>query len=155
MLPLGQDFWGLAYVAYWRNHNEYTALERTNRLTPDGEYWWARWKRHRLMALEAPTLGQFSVSQRTCTGKELLVNYQTERGGWVQFELADGTYNRKNVEAAPPLPGYSFEHCTPLRGDSLAQEVVWNGGSGLSAFAWKSLLVRVKMARAKLFALAI
>jgi hypothetical protein len=155
LLPLGEERWGLAYAANWHNHNEYGALLQSHRPAPDGEFWWAKWKRDRLVAVEAPTLGHFSVSQRPCAGKQLLVNCQTERGGWLQFELLDGTYNRKNVEAGPAYAGYSFADCDPLRGDLLAHEVTWRGKSDLSGFAGKSVLMRVKMARAKLFALAI
>jgi hypothetical protein len=154
LLPLGEDGYGLAYLANRRNHNEWD-WKRHRVIGPDGEYWWAKWKRDRLVALEADAVGKATLVERPCVGDRLLANFWTEPGGWLLFELTPEIPNRTGWEQPPAIPGYSFSDCAPLQGDSLAQPVTWNGKADLSALKGTDVVIRVKMVRAKLFALAI
>lgn len=155
LLPLLGDRWGLGYAAYGRKHNQWDWDHYRPGGGADGEYWWAIWRPHRLMGLEAPDSGHFTLAQRVCTGERLLVNFKTQPGGWLRFELAQEVRGLGIPEQAPPLPNHSFERCEPLQGDSLSSPVTWQGTSDLSGLKGARLTVRVRMFRAKLFAFAI
>jgi hypothetical protein len=107
------------------------------------------------VALEAPLAGAVTLLERPCAGKELRVNFRTESGGWLQFELAPGIPNRSGPEAPAPIPGFSFAECDPLQGDALNQPVTWRGRSDLSSLRGSRVVLRVRMMRAKLFATAL
>ena len=154
LLPLGEERWGLGFTAYRRSHSQWDWEHYRPVGGPDGEYWWAVWPPHRLMALEAPAAAHLTLTERRCTGKQLLANFRTEPGGWIQFELARHAARSTDVDTAPPLPGHSFSQCDPLRGDSLAQPVTWAGSSDLSSLKGVNIAVRVRMFRTKLFAIA-
>jgi hypothetical protein len=120
---------------------------------PDGEYRWAIWKPNRLVALEAPLEGQFTTIERICQGERLLLNFETDRGGWVKVSLAQRP-------ATPPAPaveleGYSMSDCDVLEGDEISKAVTWKGRSDLSALKGRAVSVRIHMAKAKLFWLAL
>ena len=114
---------------------------------------WATWKENRLVALQADAEGACSVRLPRFSATEILVNYQTERGGWIKMELIP-TEKFWPPEHAEPLPGYSFEDCAPLEGDSLSEPVVWGGKTDLSELAGKDIAIRVRMLRAKLYAIS-
>jgi len=63
--------------------------------------------------------------------------------------------NRGGWSEAPAIPGRSFDECEPLRGDSLSQAVTWKDKADLSDLKGSNVAIRVRMERAKLFALAI
>jgi hypothetical protein len=137
------------------NHNQFDWKKwRSVSELPD-ESWWAAWKPHRLVALEAVHEGRVALLERECRGERLLVNYSTAAGGWLRLELTDVLPNRTEIDALPPMPGYSFADCAPLRGDSLDAAVAWRGSSSLAPLKGRQVVVRVQMFRAKLFATAI
>ncbi len=154
LVPLGKDRWGLPLQAFRRNHNQFD-WSQWRPLGPDGEFWWATWKPHRLVALEAAHEGRFALLERECSGQRLLVNYSTAAGGWLRFELTDVLPNRTETDVLPPIAGYSFADCLALRGDSLDAAVTWQDSSSLAPLKGRQVVVRVQMFRAKLFATAI
>jgi hypothetical protein len=83
----------------------------------------------------------------------MLLNYQAARDGWVRVELIEpALWPPGHLD---PLEGYSFADCEPLRGDSLAGAVRWNGSADLSAFKGRDLCARVELCRAKLFSIQV
>jgi hypothetical protein len=155
LMPLGSDAIGVVYMGYRHNHNQ-SDWVKANRPSDLGEKcYWAKWQRDRLVALEAPVGGQMTLIERPCAGGRLLANFRTETEGWLLFELTAGVPNRGGWSEAPAIPGRSFDECEPLRGDSLSQAVTWKGKADLSDLKGSSLAIRVRMERARLFALAI
>ncbi|MCZ6676835.1 MAG: hypothetical protein O7E52_06260 [Candidatus Poribacteria bacterium] len=149
LVPLSDEEWGLPYLGNYDRHDWGGWPE----IKPDGEYRWAIWKRGRLVALEAPIEGQFTMVERICQGDRLLLNYRTEPGGWIQVALA-------LPPSTPPAPvkeleGYGLTDCDILEGDELERAVTWRGNASLSALKGRRISVRIRMARAKLFSMAL
>ena len=152
LVPLDADTWGLAVYAY--NHDHSGTL-KTSGQSGDGELCWARWKRDRLVALEAPAAGRCTLLTPVCADGRLLLNYQTDPGGWIRCELVRQVPNRGGSAEPEPIPGFEFDSCTPLTGDQLGGVVSWQSGADLSALEGLSFAVRVHMFRARLFALTV
>ncbi len=111
------------------------------------------WKRDRLVALEAPIEGKATTIARICQGRELRLNFQTNRAGWIKVEIVTPpTEPNKSIDA---LEGFSLAEADALSGDELDQVVTWNGKSDLSSLRGKQLALRLHMARAKVFSVAI
>ena len=148
LFPLVEDRWGVLYRSMNLRHNEDGQRELS---TEQIQYAWAMWKRDRLVALEACDEGRVTLNRRRCQGERMLLNHQTARDGWIRVELIEpALWPPAHLE---PLEGYSFADCEPLRGDSLAGEVRWNGSADLSAFKGRDLCARVELCRAKLFSI--
>ena len=148
LVPIG-DEWGIACLGVNRLHDwgGYPKAE------PDGEYCWAMWKPERLVALEAPLEGQFTTIERICQGERLLLNFETDPGGWIKVALVERP-------GTPPAPvpewkGYELDACDVLDGDRVSQEVSWKGSADLSALKGRRVAVRIRMAKARLYSLAI
>ena len=91
--------------------------------------------------------------QRPCAGKELRLNYRTEKDGWVKVELV-------NPPVTPPRPvqafeGFGLDAAETLSGDELSRVVRWNGKSDLSMLRGKEVSVRLHLNRAKVFSTAL
>jgi hypothetical protein len=155
LVPLGGERWGLPLNASRSNHNQFDWKKRRSVSELPNESWWATWKPHRLVALEAAHEGRVALLERECSGQQLVVNYSTAAGGWLRFELTDVLPNRTEIDALPPMPGYSFADCVPLQGDSLDAAVTWQASSSLAPLKGRQIVVRVQMFRARLFATAI
>ncbi len=148
LTPVGEE-WGLPYLGYSERHD----WGGDPSSEPDGEYRWALWKPDRLVALEAPTEGQFTTVERVCQGERLLLNFQTGSAGWVRVALTQ----RPSSSGTPvaELEGYGMADCDVLEGDDVSRGVTWRGGGDLSALKGRSVSVRIRMARAKVFSLAL
>ena len=147
LVPLGKE-WGLPYFGGGQRHDTWGAGPYFG-----NEFRWAMWKPDRLVALEAPTQGQLTTIERICQGKELRLNFQTEVGGWVRVGLA-------HKPTTPPtqvqeLKGYGIEDCDVMEGDEISKAVTWRGEGDLSALKGREISVRIRMARAKLFSVAL
>nr|AGC72441.1 hypothetical protein [uncultured bacterium A1Q1_fos_493] len=151
LIPLTDNRWGLLcrYEAVMHNESYYYSPpgERT------GSVGWATWPRDRLVALAAPLEGQVTLNKQRCSGEPLLLNYQTEANGWIQVELIEPTLWPPARLA--PIPGYAFADCTPLQGDNSASAVHWQGSADLSALRGREICMRIRLCRAKLFALSL
>ena len=91
--------------------------------------------------------------QRVCHGSEMRMNFATERGGWVRVELVYTPQTPPQpVEA---YPGFGLEEADPLVGDDLSRVVTWKGCGDLSSLKGKEVSIRIHMARARLFSIAI
>ena len=111
LVPLGEQ-WGIACLGVERLHD--WAEYRNPKSEPDGEYCWALWKPERLVALEAPLEGQFTTTERICHGGRLLLNFDTEPGGWIKVALVE----RPGTPPAPvpELPGFEMGLVSRIRG---------------------------------------
>ena len=95
--------------------------------------------------------GQCALVGRPCLGMNLVLNYKTEPGGWIRVELAKDTAG----PGGDPFAGFSLDECMPLHGDELDGMATWKVGADLSRLAGRSVVVRLRMFRAKLYATAI
>lgn len=116
------------------------------------EWRWAIWGADRLVALEAPVQGKVTLVEQTASGKELLANYATAKGGWLKIELV----RTPSTPASPveAFEGFGLADADPLVGDERAGVATWRGRSDLSALAGRKVSVRITMSRAKLFSIS-
>lgn len=153
LIPLGDDWWGLAYFGHRRCHWDFDYKAWTFR-EPSGAYHWAMWKRDRLVGLEAPVEGRVTMLDRICAGKELRLNFQTSAGGCIRAELVRSV-GVAQAQPSPPIEGFSFAECDPLSGDSLSVPVTWGESGSLSNLKGCNVLVRLHLVKAKVFSVAL
>lgn len=141
--------WGLMYMSTLHCHNDEPFK------APSGHhascYRLARWKPHRLVGISAADEGRFTLKSLDCRGGDLKLNYRTEPGGWVRVELTDRESGYPPNEV-PSLLGYSFADCDPMQGDEIERTVTWKGSSAFPALPDKKVVIRIRMARATVFA---
>ena len=111
------------------------------------------------MSLEAEAEGYCSTVPLTFEGGRLEVNAWTRFGGEIQVEVVDAsreTTGRASdgVVGVPskPIEGRTFDDSDSISGDVLKHTVTWNGESDLSAWAGKPVRLRLRMRRARLYA---
>jgi hypothetical protein len=152
LVPLGEDRWGLLTLGVPYPHNKFAA-----EFAKPQEYFWATWKRDRLVALEADDYGEVALTEQPCAGEQLHLNLKTlQPGSFVKVEIVDGSLpDRARAALRPALAGYAFDDCEAVSGDHLAAVVRWKGKSDLSALRGKKIHLRLRMARAKLFAVTL
>ena len=145
LIELPDGYWATLYDATSWLHNAGETMPGGN-----GQIRWARWLPHRLCGLEAANEGQFTIQTIIRTKKELRLNYRCAPGGWVKTELISAIPSRLNPDGEG-VPGFTFEECDRLTGDSLDQVVTWQGKSDISAVG-ETVAIRLKMFQAKVFA---
>ncbi len=74
---------------------------------------------------------------------EVYVNADVADGGEVRLELLDGD--------CQPIPGYGLGDCLPIRGDSTAHRVTWQGGPASSPPIHRPIRWRLAATRAKVY----
>ena len=152
IVPLDDETWGLMFVGNPGRH-DFRTDPMDDRPREPADWRWATWKRERLVALESSGEARFTTVQRTCSGAEMRLNYQTETGGWVKVELVHPPVTPpKPVE---PFPGFGSNEADVMVGDELSRVVSWKGQSDLSELKGREVSVRIHMARAKLYSIAI
>lgn len=149
LIAPGDGTWRLAFAGMCHPHD---FRDRGAPYPQDGEWRWAQWGEDRLAGLEAGGEGRVTLVQRRCAGRQLRLNYRTERGGWIKAELVQtpGT-PPKPVEA---LPGFSLEEAEPLCGDKLWEAAHWKGNSSLETLKGREVSVRLHLHRAEVFAIS-
>ena len=122
----------------------------------------ATWRRDGFVSLESPDEGGFTTIPITFQGSRLTVNAWTRFGGEIRFELADASPEHmgrfgegRPAESATAIPGRSFDACDPFTGDSVSHTVTWNGEADISQWATRPVRLRVRMRRARLYALRV
>ena len=147
LVELSDDRWGLMTMGCPHPHNLFNH-------TLSHDFFWATWKRDRLVAWEADDYAEFALSEQECAGEQLRLNFATHQpGAFVKVEIVDGGLpSRATAAAPPPVPGFSFDDCDALSGDELDAVVSWKGKTDLSALAGKKVHLRFRMARTRLFA---
>lgn len=103
------------------------------------------WPKGRIVAMEAPSLGEFATVGIMPPGRKLLLNAEIRRAGSLAIEVADLGGN--------PLPGRSFEDCDRLVGDLYLAPVTWKGQADLGNPDGSPVVLRFKMDTARLYSL--
>lgn len=148
-LPDGQ--WGMLQEgASWLHNFRPGASPNPlpDRLT--GQIRWSRWQPHRLVGLDAPAEGTFTIPAIARHGDTLRLNYRCRPGGSIAVELIRAIPSRLNPDAEG-VAGFTFAECDRLVGDSLDQTVTWQGRSDFSELG-ESLAIRVRLFGATVFA---
>ena len=151
LVELPDGHWGCPYTGNYAIHG-YPA-DKEDELFPKRrprQIRWALWRPHRLCGLRAEAEGRFTVPALYRAQDELRLNYRCEPGGWIQVELLDKATSLM-VPDTDPAPGFSFDECERLTGDSEDRVVTWKGGSDISALG-DVVSIRIRMLGAKLFA---
>ncbi len=150
----------LPISATWHTHNEgHYGVTRTSG-THGGHWSTATWRKDGFVSLEARDAGSFSTVPITFEGGKLTINAWTRFGGEISFELADASGEHMGkfgqgvtAEQATAIPGRTFEDCDPFTGDSTCHTVTWNGEADISEWTNRPMRLRVRMRRARLYAI--
>lgn len=149
LIELPNGYWGSLYGGSSRLHNAPKNGWR-NPTAQDPQIRWALWQPHRFCGIESVGEGRFTIPTVNRNRKELKLNYRCKPGGWIRVELINRTTSRPQLDTGG-MPGFDFETCDTLTGDSLDQVVKWQGNSDISSIG-KTLAIRLKMFQAKIFA---
>jgi hypothetical protein len=103
------------------------------------------WRKDGFISLEVTTEGRRSTVPITFTGSHLLVRAWTQFGGELAFELA--------LSSGEFIPSFTFEDNDPVSGDAPAHVVTWRGRSDVSQWAGREVRLRMRMRRARIYAL--
>ena len=150
----------LPISATWHTHNEgHYGVTRTSG-THGGHWSTATWRTDGFVSLEARDAGSFATVPITFEGGKLTINAWTRFGGEISFELADASSEHMGkfgqgvaAETATAISGRSFDDCDAFTGDSTCHTVTWNGESDISQWANRPMRLRVRMRRARLYAI--
>lgn len=149
LVPLAEEQWGLMFCGIYDLHDWHNRYDSGK----PSEWRWALWKPNRLAALEAPEEGRVTLAERECSGQQLRLNYQTQKeGGWIRVELVEPPVSPPAEVKA--IEGFGLEEADVLRGDEVSAPVTWNGNGDLSALKGRTISIRIRMARAKVFSTA-
>ena len=113
----------------------------------DSRYYigYAVWPKGRIVALEAEGLGEFSMVGIVPPGNRLRINAVTKRTSSI-LVAACGMKGE-------PLPGRSFEDCTPIIGDQYQTLVTWGEHEDMGIEPGQPVVLKFKLNQAKIFAL--
>ena len=159
LVELDNDTWAIITMGCLHAHNSLVSTSPEGSLRKmmeyPSEFFWATWKRDRLVAIEADDYAEFAMSELECAGGHLKLNFKTHQpGAHIKVEIVDGGIPHRSSAAHPPaLTGFSFDDCDTLAGDELDGLVSWRGNADLSGLKGKNIHLRFRMARAKLFAI--
>ena len=142
LVLLKGDNFALPCVAYPFTHNDYIPGAKDYA----GGYFWATWKKDRLVAIEASEEGAFSLPVVAHRINKLYLNFTTKPAGMIGVQIS---------EKGKAIPGYTFADCSPICGDELRYPVTWRGKEEISVTKGEHTVVQFKMRQAKLFALYI
>ena len=150
LIRLNERQWGIVMHG---NHDLHDWNHRVH--NKRGFDWrWATWERDRLVALHAEGEGRVTLVERVCQGKDLRINFKTQKeGGWVKVELIE-------PPTSPPVPtkviqGYGLKEADLLRGNDHSRVVTWSGRSDLSALRGQRVSIRLHLVRAQIFSISI
>jgi hypothetical protein len=99
---------------------------------------YAIWPKGRMVALEAPTRGQFTLMPLVCPGRVLKINADTKRTGGVRVEVAGD-------------PERTFDKCRTLFGDLHWATVRWGDKAELGKRAGEPVTLRFQLDKADLY----
>lgn len=113
----------------------------------------ASWRKDGFTSLEAETEGAFTTVPFTFEGGNLKINAWTRFRGEIRVEVIDAS-EQTNTFAGNITPGRSFEDCDPISGHRLlSHTVTWNGDADISALSGRTVRLRFRMKRARLYAI--
>ena len=102
-------------------------------------------KPDRFVSLSAAGEGELLTRPLKTDTPEFYVNAAVEAGGYLRVEVAD--------IGAKPIAGFELDNCLPIAGDSVRHRVQWWGNPSAASLAGPWIRLRVKAARARLYAL--
>jgi len=114
------------------------------RKPPMGHLVWATWPKDRLVALEAPTEGEFALWPLAIAQRTMRLNFRTKFTGHIEVEAC--------VDHRTPMPGRTFADCDRISGDELDRVVTWKGESDIGHAEGQPVRLRFRMRSAELFA---
>jgi hypothetical protein len=103
----------------------------------------AVWRKDGFASLDCAESGTLVTRPIVFDGKELTVNFSTEEGGHIRVGLLD--------EQSRPISQFNLGECQPMKGDSVAHQVTWVGGTDLSNFRGKPLRLFFELSKARLW----
>jgi len=133
LIELPDGTWALPYMG----HNVPHKYPRGQR---EGAVGYATWPKGRMVALEAPDKGQFTMMPIMAPGRTLKVNALTKRTGGIWIEVAG-------------IEGRSFDDCARVFGDRHWTTVEWNGEADLGFEDGQPVTLRLKLDQAELYGL--
>jgi len=133
LIELSNGDWALPYAG----HNVPHKYPRGQRV---GKVGYAIWPKGRIIALEAPDRGQFTMIPVMATGRTLRINAVTKRTGGIWVEVAG-------------VKGRSFNQCTRIFGDRHWATIDWDGQTDLGFIEEKPIILRFKLDQAEIFGL--
>ena len=97
------------------------------------------------MSVRASELGGEIITKAIVfDGNKLVVNFVTsDEDGSIRVEIQDLEGN--------PMDGFALADCEPISGDAIEQQIVWTGGSDLSAISGMPVHLRFALENADLF----
>jgi hypothetical protein len=102
---------------------------------------YALWPKGRIIAVQAAQQGHFTTNPiDTRGGRRLRVNAVVEPAGSIRIAVAGAT-------------GRGLDQCAPVAGDAYRHMVTWQGQDDLGFAAGSSVVLHVRMERARLFGL--
>ena len=104
------------------------------------ELGFATWPKGRLVALEAPDQGKFTMIPVMAPGRTLKINANTKRTGGIWIEVVG-------------VEGRSFEDCTRIFGDRHWTTIQWGDQTDLGFEEGKPITLRFKLDQAEIFGL--
>jgi hypothetical protein len=160
LVELDADTWAVMTMGCQHAHNSLAATPQDTlrrMMERPSEFVWATWKRDRLVAIEAEDYAEFTMTELACAGEQLKLNFKTHQpGAHIKVEIVDGGIpNRSSASLPPALAGFAFDDSDALAGDDLDGVVSWRGNSDLSDLRGKKIHLRLRMARARLFAVTL
>jgi hypothetical protein len=135
-VPVGDEIY-LYYAGYRWGHKYHHSLDR--------QFGLVKVRRDRYVAREAgDEPGTLTTRVVTLDGERLTLNADAPSGEIrVQVTTPDGT----------PIPGFAFDHCRPIREDSLDAAVEWT--QPLSILQGRPVRLQIEIRNARLYALGI
>lgn len=113
----------------------------------------ATWRKDGFTSLEAETEGAFTTGPFTFKGGNLKINAWTRFRGEIRVEVIDAS-EQTNTFAGNIAPGRSFEDCDTISGHRLlSHTVTWKGDADISALSGRTVRLRFRMKRARLYAI--
>jgi len=104
----------------------------------------AVWRKDGFASLDAAGKATLTTKPLATTGTGLLVNFQTEAGGYVRVGVLD--------EKGEAISQFNLGECKTLKGDATAQRVEWVGGTDFSSrLGGKPVRLMFELHKAKLW----
>jgi hypothetical protein len=101
---------------------------------------WAVWPKGRLVGLDAPDRGEFTLMPVMAPGSSLKINAGTKRAGRIRVEVAGD-------------PSRTLAKCAPLFGDLHWTTVRWDGADGLGVRRNQPVTLRFDLDQASIYGL--
>ena len=157
LVPLDEDKLALPCFGLSYTHND-DVLDNDDvpgTKSYSGVYFWATWKKDRLVAIEAADEGSFALSFLSHQVSKLYLNFTSKPAGEIKVQISDTSGERggPHYSEGKPISGYTFSDCNPIQGDELKYPVTWQEKTEISVPQAKPVVIQFKMRQAKLFAL--